>query len=146
MSGCQYQGYEFGAGYPDSICIDGELWDADSGDGEFLTNGGDIPCPRCNTTTFLRRALSDAKDGGCGLANFYPHVAMLDWEAAIAKARKENMPAAEEFLQDVQPFKTDDWPDRDAVFANPTLWDRTIEREWRFDGANGELVGQGCGE
>ena len=27
--GCNYQGYEFGASYPDSVCIEGRLWDAD---------------------------------------------------------------------------------------------------------------------
>jgi hypothetical protein len=33
MSVCDYQGYEFGAGfYPDSICIDGQLFDADNCD------------------------------------------------------------------------------------------------------------------
>ena|SRR3990170_3683498 len=53
--GCDYQGQEFGAAnYPDSVCIDGYLWDADSGnadpsgDGWIYTNGGDIPCPKCN--------------------------------------------------------------------------------------------------
>ncbi|WP_336982508.1 hypothetical protein [Acinetobacter modestus] len=38
----------FGASYPDSQCIEGYLWDEDSGDGEGLTSGGDIPCPFCN--------------------------------------------------------------------------------------------------
>lgn len=52
---CDYQGKEFGAHYLDSICIDGYLWDADSGDpsddgeGWCYSNGGDIPCPKCNT-------------------------------------------------------------------------------------------------
>lgn len=49
---CDYQGHEFGATYPDSVCIDGFLWDADSGDadgdGWCYTNGGEIPCPKCN--------------------------------------------------------------------------------------------------
>ena len=49
---CDYQGHEFGATYPDSVCIDGFLWDADSGDacgeGWCYTNGGEIPCPQCN--------------------------------------------------------------------------------------------------
>lgn len=44
---CGYQGYEFGAHYLDSVCIDGKLWDADSGCGDCLDNGGDIPCPQC---------------------------------------------------------------------------------------------------
>ena len=47
---CNYQGYEFGAGsYPDSVCIDGRLYDADSCDGEgnLYEPGEDIPCPMC---------------------------------------------------------------------------------------------------
>lgn len=50
---CQYQGHEFGAHYPDSVCINGYLWDADSGGTDdngqqYLTHGGEMPCPRCN--------------------------------------------------------------------------------------------------
>lgn len=47
---CDYQGYEFGAGtYPDSLCIDGRLHDADACDesGELYLNDEDIPCPMC---------------------------------------------------------------------------------------------------
>lgn len=51
---CGYQGHEFGAHYPDSLCIEGYLWDADSCDGEGgLTSGGEIPCPSCNTAAHL---------------------------------------------------------------------------------------------
>ncbi len=50
--GCDYQGSEFGAYYLDSVCIEGYLWDADSGDatvdGWNYTFGGDLPCPKCN--------------------------------------------------------------------------------------------------
>lgn len=50
--GCDYRGQEFGARYPDSVCIDGYLWDADSGnateDGWLYDNGGEMPCPQCN--------------------------------------------------------------------------------------------------
>ena len=53
---CDYQGYEFGASYPDSVCIDGFLWDADSGDacgeGWCYTNGGEIPCPQCTPEAY----------------------------------------------------------------------------------------------
>lgn len=47
---CQYSGRDFGASYPDSVCIGGFLWDADSCDepGGPLLNGGEIPCPECN--------------------------------------------------------------------------------------------------
>lgn len=47
---CTYQGYEFGAGtYPDSICIDGRLFDADhcDNDGNLYDTDEDIPCPMC---------------------------------------------------------------------------------------------------
>jgi hypothetical protein len=52
--GCDFMGQDFGATYPDSICIDGYLWDADSGnadrngEGWIYTCGGEIPCPSCN--------------------------------------------------------------------------------------------------
>ena len=51
---CDYQGYEFGAGYyPDSICIDGYLYDTDDCDNEGRINMKEdevkIPCPKCNT-------------------------------------------------------------------------------------------------
>lgn len=48
--GCSYQGYEFGAGtYPDSICIEGRLYDADDCDdqGRLYEQAEDIPCPIC---------------------------------------------------------------------------------------------------
>src|ERR1700733_14198180 len=51
---CDFVGQDFGACYPDSVCIDGYLWDADSGDsalegGWNYTVGGELPCPSCNT-------------------------------------------------------------------------------------------------
>ena len=50
---CTYQGYEFGAAlYPDSVCIEGRLFDADhcDGDGNLYDNDEDIPCPMCRPT------------------------------------------------------------------------------------------------
>jgi hypothetical protein len=66
---CDYQGHEFGATYPDSVCIDGSLWDADSGDatddgGWEYTNGGDIPCPECNHAEWLNRQQEDLEERG----------------------------------------------------------------------------------
>lgn len=65
---CDYQGHEFGASYPDSVCIDGFLWDADSGyacgDDWCYTNGGEIPCPKCNAeayATYCREANEEAE-------------------------------------------------------------------------------------
>lgn len=68
--GCGYQGHEFGAPYPDSTCIDGFLWDADSGhadpagEGWIYTNGGDRPCPYCNHTAWVEGALEELEDEG----------------------------------------------------------------------------------
>ena len=48
---CEYQGYEFGAGlYPDSVCIDGKLYDADNCDneGNLYEPTETIPCPLCD--------------------------------------------------------------------------------------------------
>lgn len=47
---CDYQGYEFGAPYPDSVCIDGKLYDADYCDdeGRLFDNGLDAVCPICD--------------------------------------------------------------------------------------------------
>jgi hypothetical protein len=46
---CNYQGYEFGARYPDSVCIDGRLFDADYCDdnGNLYDREDDVPCPMC---------------------------------------------------------------------------------------------------
>ncbi len=69
-SGCGYQGYEFGAPYPDSACIQGLLYDADSGspadggDGWNYDHGGDIPCPHCNHTAWAESALDELEDAG----------------------------------------------------------------------------------
>jgi hypothetical protein len=46
---CGYQGYEFGARYPDSVCYEGRLLDADHCDseGNLYDQDEDIPCPMC---------------------------------------------------------------------------------------------------
>lgn len=47
---CDYVGREFGATYDDSLCIDGQLWDADKCDdkGNLYEPFTYIPCPACN--------------------------------------------------------------------------------------------------
>lgn len=46
---CDYQGYEFGANYPDSVCVEGRLHDADHCDdkGRLYEPDEDVPCPMC---------------------------------------------------------------------------------------------------
>lgn len=51
--GCNYEAPTFGARYPDGTCIDGYMWDLDSGDADGLSSGGDIPCPFCNTAEHI---------------------------------------------------------------------------------------------
>lgn len=51
--GCSIEFPHFGASYPDARCIDGYLYDMDSGepteDGIIYSYGRDDPCPVCNT-------------------------------------------------------------------------------------------------
>jgi hypothetical protein len=49
-AGCGYQGYEFGASYPDSACFGGKLYDMDACDGNGMIYDPmeDIPCPMCD--------------------------------------------------------------------------------------------------
>lgn len=53
---CGYQGYEFGASYPDSICHGGRLYDADNCDskGNLYEPTEDIPCPMCHPRLAVR--------------------------------------------------------------------------------------------
>lgn len=67
--GCNYQGHEFGAhNYPDSVCIEGYLWDADSGegtdDGWMYDSGGDMPCPKCNREKYDEYHADDPAECG----------------------------------------------------------------------------------
>jgi hypothetical protein len=54
-TGCGYKGFEFGARYLDSICLDGWLWDADSGDSNGMTVGGEFACPKCNPEIYMEQ-------------------------------------------------------------------------------------------
>jgi hypothetical protein len=64
-AGCGYQGYEFGASYPDSICFGGRLYDADNCDGEgnFYEPTDDIPCPMCHPIKAARWYADNRMDG-----------------------------------------------------------------------------------
>ena len=63
---CDYQGYEFGATYIDSVCITGHLWDADSCDepGGAFRSGGEIPCPECNHVSWLESQREEIEERG----------------------------------------------------------------------------------
>lgn len=53
----------FGASYPDATCIDGYLWDLDSGEDGMLSHGGENPCPFCNTEEYMEWACVGDPDG-----------------------------------------------------------------------------------
>lgn len=66
-TGCGYQGYEFGAGhYPDSVCIEGRLHDADNcdDDGAIYLNDEDVPCPICRRADAINYWAERNKCGG----------------------------------------------------------------------------------
>lgn len=69
LTGC-IQFPHFGAHYPDAACIDGYLWDLDSGDGDMLSSGGDDPCPCCNTKYYL----SQMTDNEVGTGRMVAHI------------------------------------------------------------------------
>lgn len=78
--GCGKEFPYFGASYPDAHCIDGYLWDMDSGeateDGWVYTSGGDEPCPFCNTEEWLDNVVGSI---------FETKEEALEWRARVAK-------------------------------------------------------------
>lgn len=78
---CGYEGSHFGARYPDAVCIDGYLWDLDSCEepGGALSNGGDVPCPCCNTREYI--------DGGDSAPTGNAHQRRIQRRALIRKVR-----------------------------------------------------------
>jgi hypothetical protein len=66
MSDCGYQGYEFGASYPDSVCVDGQLFDADhcDEDGNLYEPIEDVPCPICRRADAVRYWTGRNQSGG----------------------------------------------------------------------------------
>lgn len=127
---CDYHGYEFGASYPDSVCIDGYLWDADSYDDECYTNGGAWPCPRCNTETFLADLREESGENHCGVSMGEPWCAAVLWEQGLKRAMQENAYVTGPWLERIQPFTIWDWPDRGKVYTGAADWQETVSRQW----------------
>lgn len=69
--GCNYQGFDFGAPYIDSVCIEGQLYDADNCDDEGnLYEPMDYkPCPGCNHAEWLRQQRDEIEEMGWIAAN-----------------------------------------------------------------------------
>lgn len=64
--GCDYTGYDFGAGYIDSCCFDGYLWDMDDCDdnGNLYEPSELKPCPKCNHDEWLDECEDEIEDMG----------------------------------------------------------------------------------
>lgn len=77
---CNYSGYEFGAGsYPDSVCIDGKLYDADACDdeGNLYEPGEDIPCPMCDPKGAVKYWAERNRCGGSSRSTASKHARSL---------------------------------------------------------------------
>ena len=90
--GCSYQGYDFGANYPDSDCVDGYLWDMDSGDadgdGWAYTHGGEDPCPWCNHAEWMEGCLESLENDG--------------YSAAANGQKRESVPTCGRFAHETE--------------------------------------------
>ena len=76
---CDYTGRHFGANYEDTCCIEGYLWDLDSGDEDGLTSGGEIPCPQCNLDQWLRHTHEEAVHDAINVRAIEPSALLLHW-------------------------------------------------------------------
>lgn len=102
---CDYQGYEFHGGYPDSVCNDGYLWDADSGGIDdagniYLDHGGDLPCPSCNRAAWLAYYREDIIGIGQeqGEEGRRPKVLMYGGYPAVVRADSRAMKKAKRWI------------------------------------------------
>ncbi|SMH64613.1 protein of unknown function [Acidithiobacillus ferrivorans] len=109
---CNYEGHDFGATYIDSCCIDGYLWDLDSCDepGGRLSDGGDMPCPKCNTLEYLEQAKEEAESCTSGSVfvsgGGYAYTGESIWLSAVRKAESLNPDGAAHALQKLGVVKT----------------------------------------
>lgn len=99
---CDYEGYHFGANYPDGGCADGYLYDLD-GDGP--SSNDTQPCPKCNTAEYLRDWKQDCQEElesrGFSAAEIWGHV--------IKKVLALNPEATLKTLVELGPFTLADW-------------------------------------
>lgn len=63
---CDYQGHDFGAHYLDSVCINGQLFDADhcDGDGNLYEPMEFKACPQCNHGQWLNDQRDEIEEMG----------------------------------------------------------------------------------
>ena len=87
---CEYTGHHFGANYEDACCIDGFLWDLDSGDSDGFSNGGFTPCPSCNTVAWLDDAKLQSEETSWGANNGVRYCGAMLIKSALKIAEQEN--------------------------------------------------------
>lgn len=77
----------FGARYPDATCIDGYLWGLDSSEdgdeGQYLTGGGEDPCPVCRTKYYIK----DVIDNEVGIGRIEAHLKYIFSRYGIEKSK-----------------------------------------------------------
>lgn len=78
-AGCGYQGYEFGARYPDSMCLGGRLFDADNcdSDGNLYEPTENIPCPMCHPRLAVKYWQSQNECSGVSTLQAYVAAQLL---------------------------------------------------------------------
>lgn len=87
---CGYEGEHFDRGWADATCLEGYLYDLGSNDGTgALRNGGDIPCPSCNTAHYLEFKREQIQDTGHQMTS-----AVNAWEAVVCRTLEINQDAA----------------------------------------------------
>lgn len=117
---CDYSASMFGAHYPDAECVEGYMWDLDSFDDGYLTSGGEIPCPKCNTGKWLAHQLETAEND-IPQSNHEKDLPAYLWERSVTEALKLNPQAARAFLTRLEDVEILDFRARVSSPSRP--WD-----------------------
>ena len=102
--GCGYQGYEFGASYPDSLCCGGKLYDADNcdGNGNLYEPSEEIPCPMCREKEAIEYWAERNRLGGSTKSEAKRHA-----KALVADIRKNRQNGTEPWKA-AEPARTEE--------------------------------------
>ena len=120
---CDYTGSHFGAYYEDACCIDGFLWDLDSGDEYGLAVGGDTPCPKCNTNAYL----DDALDNAYGTVTHGQYSAAEILRDSVRLSVSVNKGGACKWIISHRFVRLYDWPDDSDYLYNSEPVERDID-------------------
>lgn len=112
---CGYEFSFFGPGYPDLLCVDGQLFDPES------EHGVDIPCPRCKTAQFLAERLAALQVETATSKGPTPAQA---WENCVTLCMRLSAEDTVRILRKTPPFSLLDRNDRTCDDS------RLIRRHW----------------